>query len=73
VDPVADWHAADPLLKMVNLVVAEGVASQEEILALDERIVRRVAAATDVARQASFPPAEDAYAHIYAGGDLWPK
>jgi pyruvate dehydrogenase E1 component alpha subunit len=72
-DPVADWHAADPLLKMVNLVLTEGAASKDEILGLDAAIVQKVAAATEVARQAAFPPAEDAYAHIYAGGDLWPK
>jgi pyruvate dehydrogenase E1 component alpha subunit len=72
-DPVAAWHRADPLLRMVELVLAEGAATKEEILARDAEIGTRVARATDAARRASFPPAEDAFAHIFAGGDLWPK
>jgi pyruvate dehydrogenase E1 component alpha subunit len=72
-DPVEAWHRADPLLRMVGLVLAEGAATRDDLLAMDRGIQERVARATESARRAAFPPAEDAFAHIFAGGDLWPK
>ena len=48
-------------------------ASKEEIFAMDREIQDEVARATAAAQAAAFPPPEDAFAHIYAGGDLWPK
>ena len=71
-DPLEGWHQSDPLLRMVNLVVENGAATHGDLLDLDTRILAEVAAATEKARAAQFPPAADAYAHIYAGGDLWP-
>jgi hypothetical protein len=72
-DPVAAWHGADPLLHMVRLVVNEGAASKEEILSMDRVVQERVAKATEAALAAPFPPANDAFADILGGGDLWPK
>lgn len=72
-DPMAAWHRADPLLRMVRLVLESGVATHEELLRRDREVQDRVERATDAARRASFPPAEDAFAHIFAGGELWPR
>jgi pyruvate dehydrogenase E1 component alpha subunit len=72
-DPLADWHRADPVLRMVNLVLDAGAASKDDVLGMDRRIQERVAKATETARAASFPAANDAFAHVLAGGDLWPK
>jgi TPP-dependent pyruvate/acetoin dehydrogenase alpha subunit len=58
---------------MVQEVLQTGVASKDEILAMDREIQADVARATAAAQAAAFPPAEDAFAHVFAGGDLWPK
>ncbi len=72
-DPMEKWHRADPLLHMIELVLAEKAATKEEVLEMDRRIQEQVAQAVAAALAAPFPPAEDAFAHVYAGGDLWPK
>jgi TPP-dependent pyruvate/acetoin dehydrogenase alpha subunit len=72
-DPVEKWHRADPLLHMIELVLAEQAATKEDVLAMDRRIQDDIARAVKAALAAPFPPVEDAFAHVYAGGDLWPK
>src|SRR5439155_11901367 len=72
-DPLEAWHRVDPLLAMIRLALDAGVATREQILEIDRSIQRTVDEATTAARAASFPPPHDAFAHILAGGDLWPK
>jgi pyruvate dehydrogenase E1 component alpha subunit len=72
-DPLAQWHAADPVLKIVKHVLAAGVASGDDVLARDRTTKERVARAADAARNAPFPAAGGAFADILAGGDTWPK
>jgi len=72
-DGLAEWHRVDPVLRMVQLVLDAGVAAREDVLSMDRAVQERVARATEVARGAAFPPAADAFAHVLAGGDLWPK
>ena len=72
-DPLEAWHRVDPVLRMARLVVDAGVATRDDLLSADRAVQDRVAQATEVARQAAFPPAADAFAHVLAGGDLWPK
>ena len=61
------------MLRMIELVLADKAATKEEVLEMDRRIQEQVAQAVAAALAAPFPPAEDAFAHVYAGGDLWPK
>jgi len=72
-NPLEAWHRVDPLLRMVQLVLDADVASRDDVLSMDRVVQDRVAKATAVARNAAFPPAADAFAHVLAGGDLWPK
>ncbi len=72
-DPLERWHRADPVLRMVEIVLAEKAATPEEVLAMDQRIQERVVSATAAARAAPFPPADDAFVHVFGGGDLWPR
>jgi pyruvate dehydrogenase E1 component alpha subunit len=72
-DPLQEWHRVDPVLAMIRLTLESGVATQQEILDKDRAIKRTVDEATTAARVASFPPPNDAFAHVFAGGDLWPK
>jgi pyruvate dehydrogenase E1 component alpha subunit len=71
--PLAYWHRADPLLRMITLVLDAGVASKDDILEIDQRIQSTIAQAIDAARVAPFPPAADAFADVLAGDNLWPK
>jgi TPP-dependent pyruvate/acetoin dehydrogenase alpha subunit len=72
-DPIADWHRADPVLRMVDIVLGEEAATREEILTLDRGVRQRVARAAETARAAPFPEPEQALADVLAGGDLWPR
>jgi len=72
-DPLASWHRADPLLRMIELALAEKVASQEDILSMDRTIQDSIARATAAARAAPFPAPAGVFADILAGGDLWPQ
>ena len=71
--PLATWHRVDPLLRMAELVLREGVASRDDLLGLDRRIQDDLQQATAAARAASFPAPAGAYADILAGDELWPK
>jgi TPP-dependent pyruvate/acetoin dehydrogenase alpha subunit len=72
-DPLETWRWADPVLRATRLVLAEEVATRDEVLALDGRVAAAVAQARESARAAPFPPAEAAFDHLRSGGDLWPK
>jgi acetoin:2,6-dichlorophenolindophenol oxidoreductase subunit alpha len=72
-DSLEAWHRADPLLRMVSLVLEEKAATKGEILEMDRAIQDRVEGAADQAKAARFPAATDAFAHILEGADLWPK
>jgi len=72
-DRLATWHRADPVLRMVHLVLAEEAADEAAILAMDLEVEAEVDAATAAARAAPYPPASAAFAHIFEEGDLWPK
>jgi TPP-dependent pyruvate/acetoin dehydrogenase alpha subunit len=71
--PEAGWHEVDPLLRMAELALKEGVATQEQLLEIDRRVQADLEKATATARAASFPAPAGAFDHIYAGGDLWPR
>ncbi|HZT06354.1 MAG TPA: thiamine pyrophosphate-dependent dehydrogenase E1 component subunit alpha [Chloroflexota bacterium] len=72
-DPLEVWHRADPVLRMVEQVLAAGVATKEEVLEMDRKIQGDVERATKAAQAAAFPVPQNAFADILAGGDLWPK
>jgi TPP-dependent pyruvate/acetoin dehydrogenase alpha subunit len=72
-DPLAAWHRVDPVLRTAGVVLREEAATPEELLRLDSDVRARIDAAATAARAAPFPPSEDAFAHVLAEGDLWPR
>ena len=72
-DPLQAWHRADPVLRMVQLVLAEELLDQEQVLDLDRKVQAEIERASASAMAAPFPPAEAAFEHLRAGGDLWPR
>jgi pyruvate dehydrogenase E1 component alpha subunit len=72
-DPLEAWHRADPVLRMAQEVLREEAADAKELLMLDEVVQAGIASATRAARAAAFPPAEAAFRHLRAEGNLWPS
>lgn len=72
-DPHDAWHRADPVLKLVQIVLGEEVADQKQILTLDEEVRGIAEAAVAAARAAPFPAAEAAFVDALSGSDIWPR
>jgi pyruvate dehydrogenase E1 component alpha subunit len=72
-NPHEAWHRADPVLRMVQLVLGEEAADQKQILALDEEVRGIAQAALTAARAAPFPAAEAAFVDALSGSDIWPR
>src|SRR5436190_12572750 len=65
--PAAERQAdarRDPLLRFPELLLAEGVATEEELAALRDEVDREIAAATDTALAARMPDPESAIRYV---------
>lgn len=67
------WRRADPVLRMVQLVLAEEALDRDEILARDRSIQHAIDESVSAARAAPFPAPDAAFENLRAGGDLWPR
>lgn len=56
---LAAWEAKDPIRRHREFLLAEGLASTDELDAIDARIKREIAEASDVARKSSKPVAQN--------------
>jgi pyruvate dehydrogenase E1 component alpha subunit len=56
----------DPIRLLGRYMVANKVSSQKELDALEEQVEQEVLAAIEFAKEAPFPPPEQAYEDIYA-------
>jgi 2-oxoisovalerate dehydrogenase E1 component len=56
----------DPLLRFPELLLAEGVATEEELAALRKEVDREVSAAAEAALAAPLPEATSATRHVYS-------
>jgi pyruvate dehydrogenase E1 component alpha subunit len=72
-DPLEAWHRADPVLRMVQLVLTEELLDQDQVLELDRKVQDQIEQASAAALVAPFPAAESAFEHLRAEGDLWPR
>ena len=64
-EEVAAWRKRDPILVLSERLLREGLASREEIGALDRNVVARIDEAECFARESPFPPAEWALADVF--------
>ncbi len=62
----ADWKARDPIPNFAALLVAEGVATEEEIDAVEAKVKGEIQVATDFALGSPLPPAEELELYVYA-------
>jgi len=56
----------DPLVSYPRFLVAEGLATEEELKAIRAQVDREIAEATDAALSAPFPSPESATRHVYS-------
>jgi 2-oxoisovalerate dehydrogenase E1 component len=56
----------DPLVSYPRFLVAEGLATEEELKAMRAQVDREIAEATDAALSAPFPSPESATRHVYS-------
>lgn len=65
-----DWFRHhDPVFLYVRHLIAEGVLSEAEVIALDKDVCARLAAAREFALSSPLPTAETALEHVFASGD----
>jgi pyruvate dehydrogenase E1 component alpha subunit len=63
----ADWYRNhDPILIYARKLLKEGSATRDEIVALDNDVNARMAAARKFAVESPLPPAETALDHVFA-------
>lgn len=72
-DLLEAWHQADPVLRMVEIAIAEEAMDRDEILALDRRLCAVVSGAAAAARAAPLPPGDAAFTDVLSGGGPWPR
>ena len=60
------WKDRDPISTFPKLLVEQGIATQEEIDALEERVDNAIETATDFALNSPTPPVEELEMYVYA-------
>lgn len=69
---LAEWEAKDPIERFERHLVAEGVATAEELGAIQAGLEKELDQDVDFARSSPFPPGEWGGKHLY-GEDPWPR
>ncbi len=65
-EELAEWAARDPVESYSRLLVAQGIASSEDLASLDAAIAGRVEADAEAVEQSPFPAPEAALEGVYA-------
>ncbi len=64
-DEEAEWKARDPIPNFSKLLVEQGVATQDEIDAIEQKVEKAIEQATDFALGSPMPPAEELENFVY--------
>ncbi len=62
----AEWKSRDPIPNFSKLLIEQGLATQEEIDAIEQQVEKAIEAATDFAMDSPMPPAEELENFVYA-------
>ena len=64
-----DWKEnRDPIVRFRSWLVSEGIATEDEIEAMNAEIATDATEAVAYAEKAPYPPAEEVDMHVYAEG-----
>jgi pyruvate dehydrogenase E1 component alpha subunit len=62
-----EWKLRDPLDLMAAALIADDVATQEEITAIDEEVARSIDRSLETVRASEEPSIHDMFSHVWAG------
>lgn len=68
-EEVAEWKDRDPIELIKDRILTHGIATQEELDAIDERIKQQVAESVQFAEESPWPKPEEAFDDIYVQAD----
>ncbi len=68
-EEVAEWKMRDPIELTRHRILTNGVATEEELAAIDEKVKGQVDAAVKFAEESPFPDASEAFKGIYVQED----
>jgi len=63
---MATWLESDPLQRYLKKLVAAGTLDRAQVEAMDAAVLKEIAGAAKLALESPFPPASDAYRHVFA-------
>jgi pyruvate dehydrogenase E1 component alpha subunit len=66
-DEVATWRAADPIDRFVEHLVSQGIATADDVAAIDDEERAGVDDAVAFAEASPYPDPEEALMHLFAG------
>ena len=65
-DEVAEYQKIDPITKVLELIKKKKWASDDEILAIQDKVKATVKEAVDFAEESPFPENDSLYKNVYA-------
>jgi len=68
-EEVAEWKDRDPIELIKDRILTHGIATQEELDAIDERIKQQVAESVQFAEESPWPKPEEAFEDVYVQAD----
>jgi pyruvate dehydrogenase E1 component alpha subunit len=68
-EEVETYRQRDSIEAVKNTIIAKNIANENELLAIDEKVIQQVTAAVTFAEESAFPRPEEAYQDVYVQSD----
>jgi 2-oxoisovalerate dehydrogenase E1 component len=68
-EEVETWRARDPIPRLRAHLLADGIASEDELAGIDRAVQELIAAAVEFAKESPWPDAATATDHVFSGKD----
>lgn len=68
-DEVEQYKQRDPIEMIKSRILEKGIAKEEDLAAIDQKIKGIVDEAVKFAEESPYPPAEEAYKDVYMQAD----
>lgn len=68
-DEVAEYQKIDPITTCKEVILSKRYATEDEVIAIDQRVKDRVNECVQFAEESPFPKAEELYQNVYAQED----
>lgn len=68
-EEVADWKSRDPIAMVKDRILTNGIATEDELNAIDKKIKQTVVDAVKFAEDSPYPEAHEAFEDVYVDAD----